>query len=36
MLTNHVIKSMDAFKGLSTEGIKEKCLNVEHYLKSFR
>lgn len=36
MLTNEIIKSMKAFKGLSTEGIKRKCLNAEHYLKAFR
>lgn len=36
MLTNEIIKSMEVFKDLSTEGVKEKCLNVEHYLKDFR
>lgn len=36
MLTNEIIKSMEVFKGLSTEGIKEKCLSVKYYLKDFR
>lgn len=35
MLTNHVIKSMDAFKGLSTEGIKEKMLECKALSKIF-
>lgn len=35
MLTNHVIKSMDAFKGLSTEGIKEKMLECGALSKIF-
>lgn len=36
MLTNEIIKSMEVFKNLSTEGIKEKCLNAKHCLKDFQ
>ena len=35
MLTNDMIKSMKAFKGLSTEGIKEKMLECRVLSKSF-
>ena len=35
MLTNEIIKSMDVFKGLSTEGIKEKMLECEALSKNF-
>ena len=35
MLTNEIIKSMDAFKGLSTEGIKEKMLECRVLSKRF-
>lgn len=35
MLTNEIIKSMDAFKGLSTEGIKEKMLECKALSKRF-
>lgn len=35
MLTNEIIKSMEIFKGLSTEGIKEKMLECRVLSKSF-
>lgn len=35
MLTNEIIKSMEVFKGLSTEGIKEKMLECGALSKSF-
>lgn len=35
MLTNEMIKSMEIFKGLSTEGIKEKMLECKALSKSF-
>ena len=35
MLTNEIIKSMEVFKGLSTEGIKEKMLECKALSKSF-
>lgn len=35
MLTNEMIKSMKAFKGLSTEGIKEKMLECKALSKRF-
>ena len=35
MLTNEIIKSMDVFKGLSTEGIKEKMLECKALSKRF-
>lgn len=35
MLTNEIIKSMDAFKDLSTEGIKEKMLECKALSKRF-
>ena len=35
MLTNEIIKSMEIFKGLSTEGIKEKMLECGALSKSF-
>ena len=35
MLTNEIIKSMKAFKGLSTEGIKRKMLECRALSKSY-
>lgn len=35
MLTNEIIKSMEVFKGLSTEGIKEKMLECGALSKRF-
>lgn len=35
MLTNEIIKSMEVFKGLSTEGIKEKMLECKALSKRF-
>ncbi len=35
MLTNEIIKSMEVFKGLSTEGIKEKMLECRALSKRF-
>ena len=35
MLTNEIIKSMEVFKGLSTEGIKEKLLECGALSKRF-